>query len=505
MTEATFEDFLDIAMDRFDRAALSISDGAPVSAATCTALSAATRSLMRLSTRYGLLPSGTPAATWQPALLDHLATADRCFRHHARADATPSPADALITDAARLLTVAQDLLGTHLTTRDSPRQFARTPEGEELLDAPVRDHLLRRAAEIAAHLGALTRAVRAFDDLPNGQPHLAQAYRPREKGLAAAERELACAAAQCPESATKRLEVFPAPVLAAAVTYPSPHEAPTDAAEQIQHALRRMAAAAYQAARRLRTSEYPPVHTASDLRETATHLAAACSISADLLTRLTPYLPSNGAWKPADAVEQLQATGAAWLRLRRAWAHTFSIPDSGPRSPLTVQVASVVVRIGRLMYVDSAWTPDVGPGRPRPLSDLLASEVFDALVGAVCALPRESAVIAANQARLVSDGVLELHSLDRTHRPQDEGRRLFPLQPAQRAELVAGYRYAVAASKAAVTAMKPISGGRRILEIAARSEPTLRISGANPARARQQQPQGPRLQPAGDRTIAKMR
>ena len=54
MTEATFEDFLDLAADRLDRAALTVSDGAPVSAATCTALAAATQSLIKLSTRYGL-------------------------------------------------------------------------------------------------------------------------------------------------------------------------------------------------------------------------------------------------------------------------------------------------------------------------------------------------------------------------------------------------------------------------------------------------------------------
>jgi hypothetical protein len=62
--DATFEDFLTLAQDRLDRAAVAISDGAKVGPATCAALAAATRSLLTLSTRYGQAPHGTPAVAW---------------------------------------------------------------------------------------------------------------------------------------------------------------------------------------------------------------------------------------------------------------------------------------------------------------------------------------------------------------------------------------------------------------------------------------------------------
>ena len=492
VTEATFEDFLDLAADRLDRAALAITDGAVVSAATCSALSAATRSLITLTSRYGLLSNGAPAATWQPALLDRLVTADRRFRHHARADAVPSVADALIGDAARLLTVAQDLLSTHLTSPDSPCQFARTPQGEELLDAPVREHVLRRAALIANHLAELTRTVLAFDNLPLRQPHLAEAYRPREKDLVAAARELADAATQCPESATARLELLAAPVPSTAILYPSPHEDPITAAELIHTALRCIATAAYQAARSLRTGDQPPTHTASDLRETATHLAAAHAIAADLLGRLALRLPPVLDWNPHEAIARLRATGAAWVRLRHAWAQTVSVPDSGPRSPLKVQAASVAIRLGRLAYDDPTWTPQAGPGRPRPISELLDLQVLDALCTTLSALPREGATIAANHARLIANGMLNLFSANRAHRPDGESRRYFPLQPSQRAALTDGYRQASSTSAATAAALTRMSCGYRALKATALAPANRHAPRATHELARQQRHQGPR-------------
>ncbi len=503
MTEASFEDFLSLTADRLDRAALVITNGALVSAATCGALSAVTRRLITLSSRYGQMPNGTPAATWQPVLLDRLAAADRRFRHHARADAAPSVADALIGDAARLLTVAQDLLATHLTSPDPPRQFARTPQGEELLGVPVREHLLRRVAVIIDHLAELTRTVLAFDDLSWRQPHLAQAYRPREKDLAAAALALAGAVTQCPGPAMARFELFAAPVLSAAVSYPPPNEDPIAAAELTRTALRRTATAAYQAARALRTSEHPPAHTASNLRETATHLATAHAIAADLLSRLAPHLPSVPEWNPAEGVARLRAAGAAWLRLRHTWAQTISAPDSGPRSPLTVQVTSVAIRIGRLAYSDPTWIPQAGPGRPRVIAELLLPEVLDALCITISTLPREAATIAANHARLATDSLIDLYSADRAHRPDGEGRRFFPLQPAQRAELTHSYRQATGVSGAAAAALSPISRGHQTLKATALAQPSRQALRQSLKCARQQQHQGlQNQQPGGERSVA---
>lgn len=494
MTEATFEDFLDLAADRLGRAALVVTDGAAVSAATFTALSATTRSLITLTSRYGLLPNGVPAATWQPALLDRLATADRRFRHHARADAIPSIADALIGDAARLLTVAQDLLSTHLTSPDPPRQFARTPQGEELLAASVCEHVLRQVASITKHLAELTRTVLAFDDLPLRQPHLAQTYRPREKDLAAAARELADVATQCPEPATARLELLAAPVLSAAVSHPPLHEDPITAAELTRATLRRMATVAYQAARSLRIGEQPPAHTASDLRETATHLSAAHAIAADLLGRLAPHLPPVPDWNPREAIGCLRATGAAWVRLRHAWAQAVSVPDSGPRSPLTVQAASIAIRLGRLAYDDPTWIPQAGPGRPRSVGELLGSHVLDALCITISALPREGATIAANHARLITDGMLDLYSTDRAHRPDGESRRFFSLQPFQRADLADRYRRATGKSEAAVAALAPTSRGYQALKATALAPANRHAPRATLELARRQLHEGPRNQ-----------
>lgn len=464
--EASFEDFLDLAERRLERAALAISDGERIGSATCAALSAATRSVITLGSRYGVMPNGVPVAAWQPGFLDCLTAADRRLRHHAGSPSAPTAADDLIADAARLLTVAQDLLATHLTAPDPPRQFARTAEGEQLLDAPARDHLLRRAADLASALARLTRTALAFDDLTRRQPHLADAYRPREQDLAAAADDLADAAAQCPAPSAARLELAPAPALAAAgAAYPLPGEAPVTAAEQVRDALRRLATAAYRAAHPLRTGEHPPAHTAGDLREGAAHLALAHVLAADLLARLAPHLPVAG-WDAAEAANRLRAAGAAWARLRRPWAQSVSVPDSGPRSALTVQATGIATRLGRLLYADPAWAPQAGPGQPRPLGDLLEPETLDTICVAISTLPREAATIAANHAHLVTGAVLSLHSTDRAHRPDNQARRAYPLQAAQRTELASGYRDAVGASKAAATDLAALGRGYQALKAA---------------------------------------
>jgi hypothetical protein len=484
--EASFEDFLDLAEDRLQRAALAITDGARVGSPTCAALSAATRSVITLGSRYGLMPSGVPATAWQPAFVDRLTAADRYLRRHAQSAAAPTAADELIGDAARLLTVAQDLLATHLTTPDPPRPFARTAEGEQLLGAPVRDHLLRRAAELAGELAQLTRTALAFDDLTHRQPSMADAYRPRGRDLASAAGELADAAAQCPAPSAARLELAPAPALAAAfVAYPQPGEEPAMAAEHIREALRRLATAAYRAAQPLRTGGHPPAHAAGDLREGAAHFAVAHVLAADLLTRLVPYLPAAAGWDAAEAAD----------RLRRPWAQSVSVPDSGPRSPLTVQATGIATRLGRLLYADPTWTPQAGPGRHRPLGVVLEPETLDAVCVAISALPREAATIAANHARLVTDAVVDLHSTDRTHRPDDQVQRTFPLQAAQRAELASAYRQAAHASTSAAAGLAPLARGYRALKAAGlvrsprRAEPRTLDQPAERARhAKHQQP-----------------
>lgn len=473
--EASFEDFLDLAEQRLERAALAISDGARVGSATCAALSATTRSVITLGSRYGVMPSGIPVVAWQPEFVDRLTAADRRLRRHAHNPAAPTAADDLIGDAARLLTVAQDLLATHLTTPDPPRPFARTAEGEQLLDAPARDHLLRRAADVAADLARLTRTALAFDDLTNRQPHLADAYRPRERDLAAAADDLADAAAKCPAPSTARLELAPAPALAAAVVaYPQPAEAPAIAAEQVRDALRRLATAAYRAAHPLRTGEHPPAHTAGDLRVSAAHLAVAHVLSADLLARLAPYLPTAAGWDPAGAADQLRAAAAAWARLRRPWAQSVSVPDSGPRSPLTVEATGIATRLGRLLYADPQWAPQAGPGQPRPVDHLLEPDTLDAICVSISTLSREAATIAANHARLVADAVLDLHSTDRTHRPDNQAQRTYPLQAAQRTELALAYQRANTASTSAASDLAPISRGYRVLKAASLARPPQR-------------------------------
>jgi hypothetical protein len=461
---ATFEDFLELAESRLHQADAAVCGGARVSAATCAALSAVTRSLIALTTRYGNTPTGVPAAAWQPAFLDLLCAADHRLRHHAGSPGTPSEADALIGDAGRFLTVAQDLLATHLTTPDPPRAFARTSQGAELLGTPVREHLLRRAAEFVDHLADLTRTVVTLDDLTQERPQSVDAYRPRGKDLTAAARELADAAAQCSEPTTVRLELSPAPMLAAPVDYPRPDEAPVFAAEQIRADLERLVTAAYRAANHVDTGDHTSIHTAGNLRASATNLALAHALAADLLIRLTPSLPTGSYLNPGEAAERLRAAGAAWAALRHPWERTASIPDSGPRTALTVQATAIAIRLGRLLYADPAWMPQAGPGRPRALNELLAPDALDSVCVTLSALPRVTEVLAANHGRLVADAVLDLYSADRTHRPEGEARHVYPLQAAQRAKLTAGYRDAADASKAAATALAPLSRGYQALK-----------------------------------------
>lgn len=501
---ATFEDFIELAATRLQQADNAFGSGASVSAATCTALSNIARLLITLGIRYGVTPNGAPVASWQPAFVELLSAADRRLRRHASSSAAPNEADELIADAARFLTIAQDLLATHLTMPDPPRSFARTQEGTELLDTPVREHLLRRAAEIADHLADLSRTVVTFDDLPRERPNLADAYQPRSKDLAAAARDLSDAAAQSPGPATARLPLEPAPVLAAAVTYPRPNEDPAYAAGEIATGIGRVASAAYQAAHRLRTSENSPTHAAGDLRAIARSLAVAHVLAADILTNLASHLPSSPDLRVTEAANRLRAAGAAWFGLRNLLLQTASVPDSGPRSALTVQANSASIRLGRILYTDPAWTPQVGPGRPRPLNDLLAPDAMDAICMAVSALPRHAANIADNHARLINDAVLSLYSADRAHRPEREGWRVYPIQPAQRVELSDAYRKAASASKAAATVLAPLSRGYRVLKAAALTRP------AHPARnpdlnrpSRTLQP--PQRQPAEGRSISPKR
>ncbi len=133
---AAFEDFVELAETRLRQADAGICGVARVSAVTCAAMCAVTRSLITLSTRYGNTPTGAPVAAWQPAFLGRLSAADRLIRHHAGSSAAPTAADELIGDAARFLTVAQDLLATHLTTPDPPRPFARSGR-QVFLPGPV--------------------------------------------------------------------------------------------------------------------------------------------------------------------------------------------------------------------------------------------------------------------------------------------------------------------------------------------------------------------------------
>lgn len=480
---ATFDDFIDLADTRVQQAAMSVTDGARISAATCAALSAVTRSLLVLGTRYGTAANGTPVMAWQPAFLDLLAAADRRFRRHAGSSVAPTGADDLINEAARFVTIAQDLLATHLAVPDPPRAFARTPQGTELLDAPVREHLLRRAAELTGPLAELTRTVVAFDDLPRTRPAVADAYRPRHRDLADAVRDLADAAAHSPGPAPARLELEPAPVLAAPLAYPRPSEEPAHAAAQIREDLERLATAAYRAAHRLDTGEHPPVHTASDLRAAAKSLAVCHVLAADLLTRVAPHLPGPGSTL-AEGADRLRAAAAAWARLRDPWQQTASAPDGGPRSPLTVQVNSVAVRLGHLLYADPAWEPRAGPGTPRTLDDLLAHDALDAICLTISALPRAAATIAANHARLVADGVLDLYSNNRAERPEAATRRFYPLQPAQRAQFAADYRQAATASKTAATDLAPLSRGYQPLKAAALTSPGRRADGPSLGAAR---------------------
>jgi hypothetical protein len=504
---ATFEDFIDLADARLQQAAVAITDGARVSAATYAAMSAVTRSLLTLSTRYGAAANGTPTAAWQPAFLGRLARAVRHFRHHAGSSATPATADELIDDAARFVTIAQDLLATHLTISDPPRPFARTSGGVELLDTPVREHLLRHAVELSARLAELTRTVVAFDDLRRERPNLADAYRSREKDLAAAARELAETAVQIPGLILARLELelTPAPALAAPVTYPQPHEDPVHAAAQIQTELERLATATYRAAHRLNTGEHPPVHAAGDLRAAAKNLAVAHVLAADLLTLLTPHLPLGPGSALSDGADQLRAAAAAWARLRDPWEQIASVPDSGPRSPLTVQVNSVTVRLGRLLYAEPAWTPRTGPGTPRALDALLAPDTLDAICVTISALPRTAAAIAANHARLVANGVLDLHSSNRARRPEGAARRFYPLQDAQRGELATRYQEAMLACKAAATSLVGLSRGYRAARAQALIKPHQRAAPPQPVQVRDQPHHKQQQQPDSGRPIAPKR
>ena len=409
-----------------------------------------------------LLAFGAPIADWQPAFVDHLAAARRRFQRHA-GTGTPTRADELIADAARLLTVGQDLLATHLTVPDASRPFARTPDGDDLLEIPTRVHLLRRVADVARHLATVTQTASVFDDLVRERPHLADAYRPRDRDLVEATRDLASAAVQCPELTAEQLHIPAAPVLAACVTYPQPDEDPVVAAEQASHALQRLATAAYQAARALRTGEHPPMHTARNLREAAASLAVAHALSADLINRLSPHLSPVSGWDLGEAVEGLRAAGAAWARLLAPWAQTVSVPVSGPRSPLTVQAHTIATRLGRLLYADPAWTPQIGPGQPRPLDQLLEPDTLDAICRTISALPGSATTIAANHAQLIVNAVLDLYSGDRFHRPEGEGRRFYPLQPAQRAELATEYQATATMCRAAAAKLAPLSHGYRAL------------------------------------------
>jgi hypothetical protein len=460
---ASFEEFVELAESRLLDAGQAVADGAKVSSATCAALSAVTRSLVTLSTQYGYTSAGAPVISWQPDFAELLTAADRCFRTHAVSPVTPSSADELISDAARVLTAARDLIATHLTSPDSTRDFARTQAGAELQGTAVREHIVHRAAEVADHLGTLTRTVAAADGLLREKPHLADAYRPRDRGLVEAALALTQAAAHAPQPRDTYLDLIPAPVLGT-VSYPQPQEDLTTAADEARSSLEQLATAAYRAANSLRTIENPPAHTASELRESATSLAVAHVLAADLLTRLAPHLPAYPGLNLGDSADRLRAAGAAWLRLRHSWQHIASVPDSGPRSPLTVQAQSIAVRLGRLLYADPTWNPQDGPGHPRPLGELLDPRVLDALCSTVGALPRCTAIIGANHDRLITTGNLDLYSSDRVHRPEGYGRPYYPLQPSQRAELTTGYQKAARASRNAAPSLAPLSRGYQALK-----------------------------------------
>ena len=270
-------------------------------------------------------------------------------------------------------------------------------------------------------------------------------------------------AARAPHSRDTRLELTPAPVLGS-ISYPTPQEGPTTAVEEARSGLEQLATAAYRAANSLRTIESPPTHTASELRECATSLAMAHVVAADLLARLSPYLPTHPGPNLSGGADQLRAAGAAWIALRRPWRQIASVPDSGPRSPLTIQANSIVVRFGRLLYTDPTWNPQGGPGQLRSVADLLEPQILDALCTAISALPRCATIIGTNHARLIASATVDLYSADRTHRPEGHGRPFYPLQPVQRTELTIGLQKAARASQAAATGLAALSRGYEALK-----------------------------------------
>jgi hypothetical protein len=69
---ASFEDFIELAGSRLERAAAAVAGGTRITSATCAALASATRSLITLSTRYGQTPAGAPIVAWLPEFAELL-------------------------------------------------------------------------------------------------------------------------------------------------------------------------------------------------------------------------------------------------------------------------------------------------------------------------------------------------------------------------------------------------------------------------------------------------
>ncbi|MFE4973368.1 hypothetical protein ACFRAR_14790 [Kitasatospora sp. NPDC056651] len=471
MTDLTWGDFMALAGSRmgYALAALTPADAEASStpgqhAARSGALADVFQLLHRSSGRFGpLAPDPLGIAEGDVARLhSNIEILGRFLRDEAfHVWPEPDPAASHLTQAARFLRLAGDLVASH----HGPDGEPRSPYAAYLDSAGVARRMVAETAELASTAGRV--AVRIGQLCPPAR----RVARRHEVAHRLGER--AVLIEQAAIGIQRQLQLprpsVPAPGLthlqAAATTVPHPvrpGESQEDALRAVGAGLDWLAAhTAQQADQRL------PDATIGELSSVAGHCAVAHLFTARLIEHTRDLLTFDPVAQGGlgTAGEALRAAAKLWRQAADSGKPAFGSAPASSNPRLVREAEFALVRLGRTLF-SSGWTRlDGGQRTPRATHEIITTP-GDApyLLAAVHAVPAAGQVIAEHVPRiaatLVRRGVLL--SSDPAHNPRgstpsdqirDGWTRWYPASAEQISHITSAYNTARQASAAAQIAV----------------------------------------------------
>ena len=286
------------------------------------------------------------------------------------------PAACELDAAARSMTLARDLLNTHVAARPGGARLDRSEWAPAVTSVPVARALLFELAgwarQIAPHGGQL--AVTAMRGTPQTRHRLNAAC----QWLWVLDWAVEAAHQQQPVTGPDVQLLHAIPVNALSPRHlPDGRESVTslcqgtiDSAERVRHAARTA----------IPHASWSPSLTMESLRETAgycTVISCNCEI---LLHTLAEHAERKHAAGLSAQLAKAEAAAGdarmAWLRAAGGW-DTMTTDTRSAISQTAAEAADLALWTGRLAYENPAWTPGLGPSHPARTPESLAPEAGD--------------------------------------------------------------------------------------------------------------------------------